>query len=140
MTSFDSPPLEGGEQLTSSPSIVIAIVSCIDLTTLDNLSRTCRQVREALLEYRKVLLISSLRCCNDELPPGREETQRYRVRAGNWYYMEDTGRTCYYGKSGCCARDLVTECRRCGNVVCRVSTDLLFIHTSQKLVPLESPH
>jgi hypothetical protein len=34
--------------------------------------------------------------------------------------MED-GRS-YNGKSGDCARDMVGECRRCGDVICRVCT------------------
>lgn len=35
--------------------------------------------------------------------------------------MEDTARSAHYnGKAGSCARDLVSECRKCSNVVCRV--------------------
>jgi hypothetical protein len=79
-------------------------------------------VREGLLQYRKTLLVSTLRCCNEDLPVDPEDTLRYRARAGNWYYAEDTARTTSYnGKSGQCARDLVSECRRCGTVICRVS-------------------
>lgn len=100
----------------------MAIASAIDLNTLDNLSRTCRGARQALLQYRKVLLTSTLHCLNEPIPVDREDTLRYRARAGNWFYMEDTGRTSYNGKSGLCARDLVAECRRCKAVVCRVST------------------
>jgi hypothetical protein len=74
-----------------------------------------------LLQYRKMLLVSTLHCVNEDLPVDPEETLRYRARAGNWYYMQDAGRSSYSGKSGQCARDLVAECRRCGTVVCRVS-------------------
>jgi hypothetical protein len=102
-------------------SIVMAIASAIDLNTLDNLSRTCRQIRQGLLQYRKMLLVSTLHCCNEDLPVDKEDTLRYRARAGNWFYMQDVSRTSYTGKSGECARDLVSECRRCGTVVCRVS-------------------
>jgi hypothetical protein len=59
-----------------------------------------------------------LHCSNEDVPVDRDETLRYRARAGNWFYMED-GRS-YNGKSGHCARDLVGGCRRCGEVVCRV--------------------
>jgi len=102
--------------------IVMAIAAWIDLNTLDNLSRTCRSIRQGLLQYRKMLLVSTLHCSNEDLPVDREDTLRYRARAGNWFYMQDIGRSNYTGKSGECARDLVSECRRCGTVVCRVST------------------
>ncbi|KAK4241415.1 hypothetical protein C8A03DRAFT_30391 [Achaetomium macrosporum] len=102
--------------------IIVSVASHIDLNTLDNLSRTCRQIREGLLQYRKMLLVSTLHCVNEDLPVDPEETLRYRARAGNWYYMQDAGRTNYNGKSGRCARDLVAECRRCGTVVCRNCT------------------
>lgn len=100
----------------------MSVAAHIDLNTLDNLSRTCRQIREGLLQYRTMLLISTLHCSNEHLPVDPEETLRYRARAMNWFYMEDVGRTSYSGKSGHCARDLVAGCRRCGAVVCRVSS------------------
>ncbi|KAI1207192.1 uncharacterized protein F4807DRAFT_436014 [Annulohypoxylon truncatum] len=99
--------------------IVMAIASSIDLNTLDNLSRTCRQVRQALLQYRSVVLAHTLHCVNEDVPIDPEDTFRYRARAGNWYYMEDGRTGDYSGKSGSCARDMVAECRRCGTVVCR---------------------
>lgn len=99
----------------------MAVASSIDLNTLDNLSRTCRQIRAGLLQYRKVLLASTLHCSNDHLPVDPGQALRYRARAGNWFYMEDMSRPSYFGKPGLCARDLVAECRRCGTVVCRVS-------------------
>ncbi|KAM5352661.1 hypothetical protein ACJ41O_005383 [Fusarium nematophilum] len=97
--------------------IVVAIASSIDLNTLDALSRTCRLVHHGLLQYRTILLNSTLHCSNEEVPVDPSETFRYRARAGNWFYMED-GRS-YNGKSGHCARDKVGECRRCGEVICR---------------------
>lgn len=96
----------------------MAIAEHIDLNTLDSLARTCRMVRQGLLQYRNILLSSTLHCSNELDPVDPESTFRYRARASNWYYMED-GRA-YNGKSGSCARDLVTECRRCETVVCRV--------------------
>ncbi|GKT45054.1 uncharacterized protein ColSpa_05235 [Colletotrichum spaethianum] len=97
--------------------IVMSIAEHIDLNTLDSLARTSRQVRRGLLQYRSILLSSTLHCSNEDAPVDPESTFRFRARAGNWYYMED-GRN-YNGKSGSCARDLVTECRRCRTVVCR---------------------
>ena len=98
----------------------MSIASAIDLNTLDNLARTCRQVRAGLLPYRATLLSSTLRCSNEKLPVDADEALRYRARAANWFYMEAVGRTNYAGKSGQCARDMVSDCRRCGTVVCRV--------------------
>lgn len=104
-------------------SVVMAVAAQLDLNDIDSLSRVCRGVHDVLLQNRTVLLRSTLRCSNDDIPVDPESTLRYRARAGNWYYMEDTSRGAQYnGKSGSCARDLVAECRRCGIVVCRVST------------------
>lgn len=99
--------------------IIVAIAASLDLNSIDSLARTCRQARSALIQYRSILIKSSLRCFNEPLPVDSEQTLRYRARAGNWYYMEDTSRTSYGGKPGDCARDLVGECHKCGQVVCR---------------------
>lgn len=104
-------------------SVIKAIASAIDLNALDSLSLTCRQIRANLLQFRKLLLTSTLHCCNEDLPPDPEHTFRYRARASDWYFVElgnGTGREAQ-GKAGSCARDMVAECRRCGTVVCRVS-------------------
>ncbi|KAH6874710.1 hypothetical protein B0T10DRAFT_201940 [Thelonectria olida] len=97
--------------------IAIAVAASIDLNTMDALSRTCRVIHHGLLQYRTILLASTLHCRNEAVPVDPSETFRYRARAGNWFYMED-GRN-YSGKSGDCARDLVGECRRCSEVICR---------------------
>jgi hypothetical protein len=104
----------------------MAVAAHIDLNTLDNLARTCRRVRQDLLQYRKMLLVSTQHCCNEDLPVDKDEILRYRARAANWFYMQDLSHTSsgYRGKTGQCARDLVSECRRCGTVVCRVSWSL----------------
>lgn len=111
------------EQYTDSmTSIIMSVAASIDLNTLDSLSRTCRRIRSALLPYRKMLLASTLHCVNENIPVDPEDTLRYRARASNWWYMQDAARSSYNGKSGQCARDMVSECRRCGTVVCRVSS------------------
>lgn len=112
----------GRAQLTGDTSIVMAVAAQLDLNDLDSLSRTCRGVHDSLLQYRSILLKSTVHCTNEELPVDPESTLRYRARAGNWYYMEDTSRSSYYnGKAGSCARDMVSKCRKCSTVVCRVS-------------------
>lgn len=124
--------VEGGNRLTLFISrIATAIASSLDLTDLDNLSRTCRAAHQALLQYRGALVARALRCVNEDLPVNPDDTFRYRARASNWHYMEELGRANhrgtlghsggYNGKSGSCARDMVAECRRCSRVVCRVS-------------------
>lgn len=101
----------------------MAVAAQLDLNDLDSLSRTCRGVHHSLLQYRSILLKSTVHCVNEELPVDPESTLRYRARAGNWYYMEDTSRSSYYnGKAGSCARDMVSKCRKCSTVVCRVSS------------------
>ncbi|XXH03685.1 hypothetical protein Hte_010091 [Hypoxylon texense] len=99
--------------------IVMAIASSIDLNTLDGLSRTCRQVRQGLLQYRSTVLSHTLHCVYEDVSVDPDDTFRYRARASNWYYMEDGRTGNYNGKSGSCARDWVAECRRCATVVCR---------------------
>ena len=103
--------------------ITISIASHIDLNTLDALSLTCRQVRANLLQFRAQLLASTLHCENEDVELDPEHTFRYRARAADWYFV-DAGRDALglgAGKVGDCARDMVSECRRCGRVVCRVS-------------------
>jgi hypothetical protein len=104
-------------------SIVIAIVASIDLNTLDALARTSRRIHDALIQYRTGLIAATLRCANTGVAFDPSETFRFRARAGNWFYMED-GRN-YNGKAGHCATDLVSECRRCATVICRVRASLL---------------
>ncbi|KAI1501510.1 hypothetical protein F5X99DRAFT_382779 [Biscogniauxia marginata] len=117
----ENPNRNGMTEALGCYPIVMAIASSLDLNSLDSLSKTCRQVREGLLQYRSTLVMHTLHCANEDLPIDPEDTFRYRARASNWYYMEDgrTGGNDYNGKSGSCARDMVAECRRCGTVVCR---------------------
>ncbi|ROV99616.1 hypothetical protein VPNG_07734 [Cytospora leucostoma] len=100
--------------------VVITVAAQLDLNDLDSLSRTCRGVHNSLLQYRSILIKSTLHCSNEQAPVDPESTLRYRARAGNWYYMEDIARSAgYSGKAGSCARDLVAKCRKCSAVVCR---------------------
>jgi hypothetical protein len=104
--------------------VVISIASHIDLNTLDALSRTCRQVRANLLQFRTQLLSATLHCENEDVQLDPDNTLRYRTRAADWYFAEVGRDASGTGKVGDCARDLVGGCRRCGRVVCRVSSSL----------------
>jgi hypothetical protein len=55
--------------------------------------------------------------------------------------MQDLSHTSsgYRGKTGQCARDLVSECRRCGTVVCRVSWFLCYLGVVVKLLLKRKP-
>lgn len=104
----------------------------IDLNTLDNLSRTSYMIHQGLLQYRSSLLKATLHCINSDVPVDPDSTFRYRARAGNHYFDLDArtlrsashGYLPYNGKSGQCARDMVTECRKCDIPVCRVCFDM----------------
>ena len=76
-------------------------------------------MRENLLQFRNRLIARTLRCCNEDVVPNIEHTLRYRARAADWYFLEE-GAANIVGKVGSCARDMVSECRRCSRVVCRV--------------------
>lgn len=52
-----------------------------------------------------------------------KDTFRFRARASEWYLQSRPSPPLrnHNGKAGKCARDMVSECRRCLKVVCRVS-------------------
>lgn len=109
-------------QLTPHHSIVSQLASLLDLNSLHDLSRTCRQFRANLLEYRNQLITQSLRCSNEHVSPGPRDSQGTWEMKRAWTHggviASDSRLTS--GKIGQCARDMVGECRRCGTVVCRV--------------------
>lgn len=125
--------------------MIISIASHIDLNTLDALSRTCRQVRANLLQFRTQLLQSTLHCENEKVELDPDNTFRYRARAADWYFV-DIGRATAVdtGKVGDCARDMVNGCRRCGRVVCRVSLCPVlrpnYVLTDGRIVRSNLPH
>lgn len=115
-------------RLPTTCSIIASIVSSIDSNTLDALARSCRSVHDGLIQYRSVLLTLTLHCRNEGVPVNAE----YRARASNWHSMRDT--RSYNGKSGSCARDMVDECRKCGQVVCRVRLHLGVLRAACKKI------
>jgi hypothetical protein len=99
----------------------------IDLNTLDSLARTSQLIHQALVQCKGSLIKSTLHCINSEEPIDRDYTLRNRARAGvhhfNWEgtpLRNSNSYLPYNGKSGKCALDLVSECRKCGVPVCRV--------------------
>jgi len=98
----------------------MSVISQIDLNDLDALSKTCRQIRANLLQFRTQLVSSTLRCENEHVELDPEHTFRFRARAADWYFVEMGRETTGAGKVGDCARDMVADCRRCARVVCRV--------------------
>lgn len=109
-------------QLTKR-SIASRIATHLDLNSLHELSRTCRQFRANLLQYRDQLIEHSLRCENENANPavrlGNALNASHHVWAAYGREGVKIGRITS-GKVGACARDLVGHCRRCSKVVCRV--------------------
>jgi hypothetical protein len=98
-------------------SIVSQLGRQIDLNTLHDLSRTCRQFRANLLEYRNQLIRHTLHCESEEADLGA----RLGTRLLEAQVSFRSSRQLTSGRMGKCARDMVGECQRCGSVVCRVS-------------------
>jgi hypothetical protein len=108
---------------------VISLAGHLDLNSLHDLSRTCRQFRANLLQCRKQLIAHSLRCSKEDDEQSstladrlREARLAWRTHGGSSYSGRITS-----GKVGKCARDMVAECRSCGTVVCRVSDEFTII-------------
>ena len=109
--------------LAHSCSIVIQLARSLDLNSLHALSRTCRQFRANLLQYRKQLVRQTLRCVNEQDGSDPHEAVRENDLYRTWHISGHRGirlGRIITGKFGACARDLVADCRRCGTVVCRV--------------------
>jgi hypothetical protein len=95
---------------------VSQLAAQLDLNTLHDLSRTCRQFRANLLEYRSQLVKHTLHCCNED--GDRESKLGSRLQESQYQTAFDGRLTS--GRVGKCARDMVGDCQRCGEVVCRV--------------------
>ena len=96
----------------------------LDLNTLHNLSLTCRLFRANLLQFRNQLMVKALRCVNDSQSKQIVNPAAATDQQPAWpVYGYDLLRArMTSGKVGPCARDLVSECRRCGSPVCRNCT------------------
>jgi hypothetical protein len=94
-------------------SIVRQLAGQLDLNSLHDLSRSCRQFRANLLEYRHQLVRHTLHCVNEDGDGAA------RSMAKSPFQLTS-------GKVGRCARDMVGECQRCAAVVCRVCMVVLW--------------
>lgn len=106
----------------SSVSIASQLASFLDLNSLHELSRTCRQIRVNLLQYRSQLIAHALRCRheNDDIRLRLADGLRGARNAWAAYGVNGTRLgTMTSGRVGACARDMVGECRQCGSIVCR---------------------
>ncbi|KAL1852694.1 hypothetical protein Plec18170_005831 [Paecilomyces lecythidis] len=105
--------------------IVKEIAKSVDLNTLHALSRTCRQFRANLLPYRDQLIKQTLRCENEYIETLSDMLGDGAVLPDNLKNIlrllsrdtVDLGKLTN-GKVGRCARDMVSECRRCSRVNC----------------------
>ncbi|KAL8693963.1 MAG: hypothetical protein Q9218_001321 [Villophora microphyllina] len=103
-----NPNINGFSAALGCYPIVTQLTQYIDLNTLHALARTCRQFRANLLQYRTRLVQQSLHCENEGANP---------IDRGVFNFSKRT--TLASGRVGPCARDLVSDCRRCGCVICR---------------------
>ncbi|KAH8712057.1 hypothetical protein GQ44DRAFT_565707, partial [Phaeosphaeriaceae sp. PMI808] len=108
-----NPNINGFSAALSCYPVVRQIASHLDLNALHDLSRTCRQFRANLLEYRDQLVKHTLHCCNEE----HDVSVQPRIAASC-----SPSRRLTSGRVGKCARDMVGECQRCATVVCRNCT------------------
>lgn len=102
-------------------SIVSQLACMLDLNTLHDLSRTCRQFRANLFQYRTMLKTLTL-CCENESPDptGTLVEEGQGLTAAQLYSQPKRSGRFTSGKIGPCARDMVGECRKCSKIVCRV--------------------
>ncbi|CAI6342169.1 unnamed protein product [Periconia digitata] len=113
-----NPNVNGFSAALSCYPVVRQLASQLDLNSLHDLSRTCRQFRANLLEYRDQLIKHTLLCENEKADAG--------ALLGTRIMEAHTGfrsaRQLTSGRFGKCARDMVGECQRCAHVVCRNCT------------------
>ena len=103
--------------------MVSLIAQSLDLNSLHDLSRTCRQFRANLLQYRRQLISQALRCEHEDSLPGQRLANNLPESHQDWNTFGPNGvrvSKITSGKVGACARDMVGECRKCSKVVCRV--------------------
>jgi len=108
-------------KLTNHYSIVSQLACLLDLNTLHDLSRTCRQFRVNLFQYRVMLKMLTLRCENESPETSGSPAQDGQgLTAAQLYSQQKRPGRFTSGKIGPCARDMVGECRKCSRLVCRV--------------------
>ncbi|KXS93334.1 hypothetical protein AC579_447, partial [Pseudocercospora musae] len=117
-----NPNLSNFSAALSCYPIVTLLAGYIDLVTLENLSKTCRQIRANLLGFRAILVSQTLHCDNENANPAERLGNALHASHQVWttYGRNGTkiGRITS-GKIGACARDMVGDCRKCGKIICR---------------------
>lgn len=80
------------------------------------------------MEYRSLLISQALRCVNENTNPAQRLGNALHASHAVWTAYGQNGvkiGRITSGKVGACARDMVSECRLCGKITCRVcKTDL----------------
>ncbi|KAF2873903.1 hypothetical protein BDV95DRAFT_567983 [Massariosphaeria phaeospora] len=115
-----NPNVNGFSAALSCYPIVRQLASQLDLNTLHDLSRTCRQFRANLLEYRNQLVKQTLHCAS-EAGEAPQRDNASALGAVDFSLGSQLSRLTNL-RVGQCARDMVGECQRCGTVVCRNCT------------------
>ena len=103
---------------SKSDSIVSQLAHHIDLNTLHALSQTCRQVGANLLQYRRQLVRQTLRCSNEYFNDCL--CSKTKTPDATWHILGGSNMLTS-GKVSTCARDMVSDCRSCGRIICRVT-------------------
>ncbi|KAI4099681.1 MAG: hypothetical protein LQ339_005846 [Xanthoria mediterranea] len=104
-----NPNVNNVSQALGCYPIVTQLTQHLDLNTLHALSRTCRQFHANLLQYRTRLVQQTLRCENEPI----SDAQTHMIQ------QSDRRTVLVSGRVSPCARDMVSDCRRCGRVICR---------------------
>ncbi|KAF3031503.1 hypothetical protein E8E12_000950 [Didymella heteroderae] len=79
-----NPNINGFSAALSCYPIVRQLAGQLDLNTLHDLSRTCRQFRANLLEYRDQLIRHTLHCCYEDDDADLQLQARFRERPGGF--------------------------------------------------------
>jgi len=115
-----NPNVNGFSEALGCYPIVSQLACMLDLNTLHDLSRTCRQFRANLFQYRTMLKTLTLRCENElPEPPGNLPEDGQGLTTAQLYNQPKRSGRFTGGKVGPCARDMVGECRKCSKIVCR---------------------
>ncbi|KAI9670496.1 MAG: hypothetical protein M1817_004363 [Caeruleum heppii] len=105
----------GLEAAVACYPIILEIAHHLDLITLESLARTNRRISSNILPFRRQLVAGSLRCKTQARLQEWAEGHGSAKQDGELKAAEGVEQ--FYEMR--CARDLVRDCRRCGDRVCR---------------------
>ena len=75
------------------------------------------------MQHRKLLINRALRCINEDTKPAERLGNALHASHAVWTAYGQNGvkiGRITSGKVGACARDMVSDCRACGKIICRV--------------------